>query len=75
MCTEKFRALGQVTAGVAHDLNNTLEAILVYADLLRMQVKLPEVQRALQVLYTAAPIAARWSDGSWSSAANSRARR
>ena len=52
--TEKLRALGQMATGVAHDLNNMLAAILGQAELLRLQVKLPEVQEALKVLYTAA---------------------
>jgi CheY-like chemotaxis protein len=52
--TEKLRALGQMSAGIAHDLNNMLAAILGQAELLRLQVTLPEVQDALKVLYTAA---------------------
>jgi len=31
--SEKFRALGQMSAGVAHDFNNILSAILGYADM------------------------------------------
>jgi len=31
--SEKFRALGQMSAGVAHDFNNILSAILGYADI------------------------------------------
>jgi GAF domain-containing protein/CheY-like chemotaxis protein len=52
--TEKLRALGQMSAGIAHDLNNTLATVLGQTELLRLQVKLPEVQAALKVLYTAA---------------------
>jgi signal transduction histidine kinase/CheY-like chemotaxis protein len=52
--TEKLRALGQMSAGIAHDLNNMLAAILGQTELLRLRVKLPEVQEALKVLYTAA---------------------
>jgi signal transduction histidine kinase len=33
--TEKFRALGQMSAGVAHDLKNLLNPLLMYTDLLR----------------------------------------
>ncbi|HYL82329.1 MAG TPA: GAF domain-containing sensor histidine kinase, partial [Candidatus Acidoferrum sp.] len=51
---EKLRALGQMSAGIAHDLNNMLAAILGQAELLRLRVQLPEIQEALQTLYTAA---------------------
>ena len=33
--TEKFRALGQMSAGIAHDLKNILNPLLLYADVLR----------------------------------------
>lgn len=33
--TEKFRALGQMSAGIAHDLKNILSPLLLYADVLR----------------------------------------
>ncbi len=33
--TEKFRALGQLSAGVAHDLKNLLNPLLLYTDLIR----------------------------------------
>ena len=33
--TEKFRALGQMSAGIAHDLKNILNPLLLYTDILR----------------------------------------
>jgi len=33
--TEKFRALGQMSAGIAHDLKNILNPLLLYTDLIR----------------------------------------
>ena len=33
--TEKFRALGQMSAGIAHDLKNLLNPLLLYTDLMR----------------------------------------
>jgi signal transduction histidine kinase len=33
--SEKFRALGQMSAGIAHDLKNILNPLLLYADVLR----------------------------------------
>jgi len=51
--TEKLRALGQLTAGLAHDLNNTLSAIIIQAELLQLRhstTAFPE----LQALSTAA---------------------
>src|SRR4029077_18159490 len=32
---EKFRALGQMSAGIAHDLKNILNPLLLYTDILR----------------------------------------
>ncbi len=51
---EKLRALGQMAAGIAHDLNNTLAAILGQAELLRLRVRETEVQQGLDTLVTAA---------------------
>jgi signal transduction histidine kinase/CheY-like chemotaxis protein len=52
--SEKLRALGQMAAGIAHDLNNMLAAILGQAELLRLRCQLPEIQEGLQTLFTAA---------------------
>ncbi|HTU02717.1 MAG TPA: GAF domain-containing protein, partial [Candidatus Sulfotelmatobacter sp.] len=52
--TEKLRALGQMGAGIAHDLNNMLAAILGQLDLLRLQVRDPQILEGLRTLETAA---------------------
>ena len=51
---EKLRALGQMAAGIAHDLNNMLAAILGQAEMIRLHAQDSAVQSALEVLYTAA---------------------
>jgi PAS domain S-box-containing protein len=51
---EKLRALGQLAAGVAHDFNNMLAAILGRAQLLRRATDEEAVQRGLDVIETAA---------------------
>jgi signal transduction histidine kinase/CheY-like chemotaxis protein len=52
--SEKLRGLGQMAAGIAHDLNNTLAAILGQAELMRLRgVPLP-LQENLRTLETAA---------------------
>ena len=52
--TEKLRGLGQMAAGIAHDLNNMLATILGQAELLRLRARHPEVSEGLQTLQTAA---------------------
>jgi PAS domain S-box-containing protein len=52
--TEKLRGLGQMAAGIAHDLNNTLAAILGQAELLRLQPLPFEARDSLRILRTAA---------------------
>jgi len=52
--TEKLRALGQMSAGMAHDLNNVLAAILGQVELLQIQVANPDVRGSLRTLEMAA---------------------
>jgi signal transduction histidine kinase/CheY-like chemotaxis protein len=52
--SEKLRALGQMAAGMAHDLNNVLAAVLGQAELLRLRLPDPQVHDALDTLTTAA---------------------
>jgi len=51
---EKLRALGQMSAGIAHDLNNMLAAVLGQAELLRLRAVEPAMREALGLLITAA---------------------
>jgi PAS domain S-box-containing protein len=52
--SEKLRALGQMAAGIAHDLNNALAAILGQVQLLGMGAVDPVVQEGLARLETVA---------------------
>jgi signal transduction histidine kinase/CheY-like chemotaxis protein len=52
--SEKLRALGQISAGIAHDLNNTLAAVLGQTELLKLRVTDPGIQGGLATLETAA---------------------
>jgi PAS domain S-box-containing protein len=47
---EKLRALGQMAAGIAHDLNNMLAAVLAQVELLRLRVADPAIQETLATL-------------------------
>ncbi len=50
----KLRALGQMAAGIAHDLNNRLAAILGQTELAKLHDASPEIREALRILETAA---------------------
>ena len=52
--SEKLRALGEMSAGVAHDFNNMLGAILGRAQLMKGQVFDPAVLRGLDIIEKAA---------------------
>jgi signal transduction histidine kinase/ActR/RegA family two-component response regulator len=52
--TEKLRALGQMSAGIAHDLNNMLSVILGQAELMMLQPVSQEVREGLRILEMAA---------------------
>jgi signal transduction histidine kinase/CheY-like chemotaxis protein/HAMP domain-containing protein len=50
----KLRALGQMAAGIAHDLNNMLAAILGQVELMKLRGGTPEIREGLETLQTAA---------------------
>ncbi len=52
--SEKLRAVGEIGAGVAHNFNNVLAAILGRAQLLQKRTDTPEVRRGLNIIERAA---------------------
>jgi PAS domain S-box-containing protein len=52
--SEKLRGLGQMAAGIAHELNNTLAAVLGQTELLRLRTQDAATQEGLQILQMAA---------------------
>lgn len=51
---EKFHALGEMAAGVAHDFNNVLSAILGRAQMVKVLTHNDEIQKSLEVIERAA---------------------
>ena len=49
--TEKLAAMGQMIAGVAHELNNPLTAILSVSDMLRERTEEPGARRQLELIH------------------------
>ncbi len=57
---QRLAAMGQLAAGIAHDLNNVLQGIMSFADLVRQEPGLPEsAQEPLRLIMQLAERAAR----------------
>ncbi len=52
--TEKMKALGIASAGIAHQFNNILSAIIARAQLLSQRTEDPEIRRNLEIIEKAA---------------------
>lgn len=51
--TERLRAMGQLSAGVSHNLNNILTGVLLPAETLRTMVHQPELQELVATIHAA----------------------
>lgn len=56
---DKLRALGQLSAGIAHNFNNSLAAVIGYTQLALPKVKEPTVEKYLRIVEQSAKDAAR----------------